>query len=411
MRTGALLLLFGLGLAGCGATPPTATEDAQRADLAAEESSDGATDAEPAEEAVPGATSVSTEPQGDADPGTPLMLVATDPMDFWQVECGAAAVRSLPIANSGSSVLTVRAAAAGPFAVSPPTLAVAPGSSAQLQLTAAVPGTATAGVPIHGTLSLSTNDPAAPSTAIDLAVTPLGATITIGPSVSSPADFGPQAIGLPFAAQDSFYLLNSGNEAAEVTVSAPTDPQFTMATDWLSLETTPIIGSRTVTLDPARALPSAFFFVTYSPTVVGISTASSRIQVSGALCRPSVDEVDFSGEGIAAGLVNWPVPPVLQLTTTCGSAPTTTGFLLSNVGSQPVTIRSLTFDGVGFQSSVDAGTVVTPNALQPLDVVITAPTPPVSPSPATYEGVLRITTDAPGDVEHAISIAVTCTGP
>ena len=160
---------------------------------------------------------------GGSDAGISSAIVPTTPIDFWQVECGAVASRTVPIENGGTAPLTVRASTTGAgFAAAPGTMTVAPAASAILTVTANVPTSATAGSPLSGSLTLETNDPSTPTIDVDLAVTPLGATLTFDPEgVPSPseADFGPHLIGEDAQeyATIRLYLINSGNEAAVVS--------------------------------------------------------------------------------------------------------------------------------------------------------------------------------------------------
>ena len=292
-------------------------------------------------------------------------------------------------------------------------MTVAPAGSAILTVTANVPTSATAGSPLSGSLTLETNDPSTPTIDVDLAVTPLGATLTFDPEgVPSPseADFGPHRIGEDAQeyATIRLYLINSGNQAAVVSIGAATDPQFALSTRWL--------GSLTAAADAGAAtlVPSdeILLFVVFTPTSEGKSAAISPITVAGAVCGNSVAEISYSGQGTAGGVSGWPTPPVEFVETSSGpmtcATPTAigAGLSLSNPGATDVTITSIVFDTPGYSTSMSAGMKVVAGGQ--LDVPITGPTPPATPGPATYEAGLVVTTDAPGDVPHPIRIVTKC---
>src|SRR5205807_1519694 len=98
---------------------------------------------------------------------------------FGAVGCGApATTRTFDVANVGAGPLVVTAATTGAgFTVSPSLLRIAPGADAALTVTAAAPGSATAGQSLQGSLDLFTDDPANTNVAVPLSAIASGATL------------------------------------------------------------------------------------------------------------------------------------------------------------------------------------------------------------------------------------------
>ena len=243
-RQAAMLLAGILALAGCaGANRPSlggsdlvvpdhlpgqpdAPDDAD--DLATDP---GSQDPTPGDAAAVDTDAAPQDLPPEIDLATPPQLVLSDTsLDFGTAACAAdaAAKRTLTLHNAGGSPLTWAAALSADDAFALPAETggtLAAGGTATLDVTLkGVPANATAATPWTATLTVTSNDPTAPSVAIPLKVTPLGATLALAPPTAA---FGQVPLDGP-GAQLSLTLTNTGNLPVDVTPGQPPDDAFAL---------------------------------------------------------------------------------------------------------------------------------------------------------------------------------------
>lgn len=124
------------------------------------------------------------------DAGVPAAMLSASALDLGAVGCSQSATQMLTVTNTGTGLLAVNGATTGvAFSVFPTSLSLEPGASGVLTITASIPGSASAGTPLGGSLELFTNNPAQPSVSIALTAKPTGATLTYSPTSPTNASF------------------------------------------------------------------------------------------------------------------------------------------------------------------------------------------------------------------------------
>jgi len=230
---------------------------------------------------------------GDTTVPSTITISAGSAIDFGLAECGgkAPAPTTFTVGNNGAttvqyqlslsstSVFQIVGAASGN---------VGPGATASATIaTTAVPASATAGQIDQATLTITTTDPSLPMAAVTLKRTAEGATLALSPATAAFGD-------VPVSATQAtpLTLTNTGNEAATVTISAPTSPLFALT--WTGTAGAP------VSLAPKASVP--MLSATFSPTATGLASAMSALAVTGAVCGASVSSIPMTGNG-AIGVV------------------------------------------------------------------------------------------------------------
>jgi hypothetical protein len=323
-------------------------------------------------------------------------IISTAPIALGNVSCGASGTATLPIAGSGTSGLVVTASTTGlGFSVSPTSLDVTAGSAdggqATLTITATVPGSATAGSTLTGSLNLFTNDPQQSSIVIPLSAVATGATIVTASGSPTSAAFPETAAGTT-ASQIALWLVNEGNAAATVTLSNPSNAEFALYGQ-ASATLAPCVGSSCESL----AVSAGF-----SPTVGSASTAGvATVSISGVTCGTSLSQIAFSGT-VGYGVVSgWPSAPIDFGAGECGgAAPAPQSFTLSNTGVADATVTEATIDTAGFTSTLQGATI-------PAGGTFTAVvTPPSVPSLSTLTPITAtLTVETTADTApHTITL-------
>jgi hypothetical protein len=328
------------------------------------------------------ATPDASTAEASVDGGVPMAVYSSALLDVGTVSCGSSGTGTFTINNSGTATLVVTATTTGSaFSVSPTLLDVAPGTSGSMTVTATVPGSATAGETLTGSLNVFTNDPSHASAVVSLAATPSGATIQFQGSVRI-AEFPSTPVGSA-ATPIALTLINTGNASASVALGSPTDPQFTLTVQG---------GPTAEALGPGDSVTANADFTPTSITNAS-ATANASITVTGVTCGTSVGNVMFSGNIGHGAISGWPSAPIDFGSADCGgAAPAAQSFTLSNSGTANVTITSATITGAsGFATTAQNGIVPAGGTYL---VQITAPAVP-SPSPTTpITATLNIQTDA-----------------
>jgi hypothetical protein len=331
-----------------------------------------------------------------AAPPRALFLSAT--IDLSRADCGGAAVSaSLVVTNGGGQTLTVASATGtqgnGPFSVSPGLVNISPGASATLTVSASVTAQAVAGIPLAGSLVLTTNDPDQPHASVPLSVTPFGATLAWASGAA--ANFGlahltqlDTPIGLS--------LVNRGNVPASVFLGSASDPQFSLSP--LGAQAVPSGGSLSLVAD-------------FLPQLLGAVSATVPVTVSGPVCGALPASISLSGSGGAGAISGWPTGLLDFGANPCGGvAALTQGFTLVNSGTFDVHLTSASFSGgVGYAHDVTQGETIPAGGS--LTVHVTPPAIPFpSPVPGLFADTLSIGTDEPGDPVHLVSVTESALG-
>jgi len=319
-----------------------------------------------------------------ADAGSPVASFTTAPIDVGGVDCGASGTGTFTVTNTGGGTLAVTASTTGSaFTVTPTSLSLGPGASGMLTITASVPGSATAGVALTGSLNLFTNDPAHSNAAILLSATADGATIGFAPMSQTSATFPETGVGTA-ASTISLVLENTGNEAATVAVGAPSNAAF-------SLSAVPG-GSLQTTLTAGGTLTANANFTPTALTDTNAST-SAAVTVTGAMCGTSIASIALSGSVGFGQVSGWPSAPIDFGPVDCGGAPPTSQtFTLTNSGVGNATLTTVNLSGAAFATSAQQGAVVPAGGSYAITVY--APAVP-TPSPTTpISATLTLETDA-----------------
>jgi hypothetical protein len=383
-------LVCALGVAGCGSgddstvlAPGPAREAGAVVDAAANDDLVGAgTDAGGPDEEVFG-SDVTVEA------GVPVATFGTLTVDIGHVACSSSGTQGFSVINGGTGMLAVTATTTGSaFSVSPPNLSLTPGAMGALTLTAAVPGSSSAGTPLTGSLDLFTNDPTQSKVSIPLSATPMGASVELGATqaIFPTTPPGKPAAGIPFS------FVNTGNAPATIAVGPPSNPQFSLS------------GSSdagvSLTLNPGASPMQVLAGFTPSAGTTLSASATSTVNVTGTLCGTSVTSLSFSGQVGHGQISGWPTPPTGQQTAQIdfgaadcgGAAPHSQFIILTNNGSADAHVTTATLTGApGFSTDALGATIPMGQALV---ITLAAPSVP-SPSPLTpITATLSIQTDA-----------------
>jgi Abnormal spindle-like microcephaly-assoc'd, ASPM-SPD-2-Hydin len=277
-----------------------------------------------------------TSSAGGTQPQQNLAL-GTASLNFGTVVAGADSTLSDTIANNSSSTVTISSASASnsSFKISSPALPVtlAPGQSTNLMVAFSpqTPGKPT------GTITLST---AAEQLRIAVSGTAVNAgTLAMSPSALS---FGNVMVGK--SQTQSISLTNSGGSAVTVTQASASSSSFSISGLTLPL-----------TLNPSQ---SATFTVLFTPKSAGNVSGSIAVTGNASLSAQtntgqsmSVSATaSMSGDGVAAGQLNFTQPFIDFGDIAVGKSQTQTATLL-NSGSTSVTISQASASGPGFSLS------------------------------------------------------------
>jgi hypothetical protein len=331
-------------------------------------------------------------------------------LNFGLVNCGATApAQTITFTNAGNQSYTITPAL-GKGAQSPYTLAVAPASGVVAAASGGTPGTATitvtpAAIPsvsstpgdYGDTLTVSTTVTGDSAHQINLSEGASGAILAFTPTSIS---FPTTSVG----AQSLFSLsvTNSGNSPATINFGSITSPVFTFD----QAQVAP--GSTSIN-------PNAYF------TPAGVQgyagTAAMTVPAGTALCAPlPTAQISLTGTGIGTSTASVS-PSTLDFGhVTCARTPGSKVVKLSNAGVNPFTWTATTgtsyytVDGVsgttGASGTLAGGSVVS-LTIQPVTIPVSLST---SVAYDYYGDVLTISTTAPNDSPHTVSLVETATG-
>ena len=368
---------------------------------------DGANDASPAVDAEDAALPVDASPVLDAPfDATPAGTFSTSPIDFGLVSCGTApaSAKTYVFQNTGPSAITYSAKVVG--AAGTGTLfsikgassgTVAPGATGSISIaTAAVPVTSTAGAPLTGMLTLTTDVPGFTTVTVPLQITPQGGSLTVSPA---PAAFN--QVQLTVQAPDiPLTITNVGNAPVDLTLGAPTDNEFAVVYTG---------APSAATVAPGASLLGAA--ARFKPTAASPRSATAAIQTSSVLCASPATSIAMTGTGTTA--------PVTV-------APGVVSFGLVDCGTQstqvsPVTITNGYGFAVNYTTSLAAGasspyTLDVPTGSVPANgkavIKVTPLKVPAKASVAAggFDDNLTVTVNAPGVTPSVIALQETAQG-
>jgi hypothetical protein len=324
------------------------------------------------------------------DAGLPSGNFSTTPIDFGEAGCGTTptATQTYKMLNTGPVAVTYSATVSTGFSITGSSSGmVAPNGSATLTLGAAmIPPTANAGVPITGTLVITTNIPGIESVTVPLSITPMGGSLVANPlgfgTVQVLSQFGPLGVS----------IQNVGNAPVNVTFGAPTDPEFGFT----------YTGSpASAAIMPGTSLAGAS--ATFTPSGAGAKSATVAIQTTDTLCASADSSFTLSGTGTTAPVTIGP-SPVSFGAVLCGSVGSPQVVTIKNGYSSPITYTaSLASATSPYSLSATSGTVMA-NATTTITVT-PAPIPfPGNMAPGAYDDTLTISTTVPGASPVAIPL-------
>lgn len=321
----------------------------------------------------------------DLPPGH-LVVSSSTTLDFGLTACGSgSSALVVTISNDeASSAVHWTAKLDGPFAFDGPSSGILAGhDSASVRLHAVVPSSSVAGVPVDGALRFESDGTSRSPVVVPLRVTPQGAMLRL-PSV--PVDFGdvPLSASSPSLAAT---VTNDGNLPAEISVEASADVPF-------------VVETRILSLAPGANGDVVMHFV---PKAWGAATGTAVLSVRSPVCgAPSA--LALVGRG-TKGVVLTSPGTVDFGAVDCGATAKPRTITIQNTGDAafsfqaamtPANIPMTLFPGQG---------TVGPGAS--LDLVVTPSAVPVAESSliaAYLGGTVQITTNAVGDLPHAVSI-------
>lgn len=354
------------------------------ADVTADHTSGDAGDASHA--AVDGTTSEG----GDASTGPPTASLSATSINFGAVACGSSSTAdTLTITNTGGSTLSVSATEVGSgFSISGPTaLSIESGMAGTITLTASIPGSATAGSTITGSLALFTNDPVHSNISLLLSATPTGATL----QGTSQYAFASTEVGVQ-APPVGITLTNTGNAPGTFAFGTPSDPSVTLSG----------LSSSGAVLNPLSTLNGSAVYLPSTLTPAGGTTATVAITTTGATCGESLTSLQFTGQTATGNISGWPSNNTVDFgPAPCdGVAPAPQTITLTNSGTTAARITEVDTSAIGgFTSNAAVGAQIAPSG-GTLTIGFTAPPVPAptlsnpSVSLSAVTGTVTIYTDS-----------------
>jgi hypothetical protein len=340
----------------------------------------------------------------------PVASISPSSIDFPAALCAGPSATNLPqfvaVTNNGTTPLVVAAKmSGGVFAVSPTSLNVPPGMTANLTVKSTMPSYAAAGAVVQGYLGLFTNDPANANVTIPVTATPTGATLAL---VSGPSSFSfpSTPVGNPGPPQ-TVTLTNLGNAPGSFTINSfGFSPNFSIST----------ASAASGVLQPGA---SWSIVANFTPTQAGPVTASTAIAPTTSdgtnptypVCGAGIQALSFSGEGTTALLAGWPTSAIDFGPTGCGAVqgPSARSFVLNNSGTLDVHLTGAQLTGApGFGTNAIPGTLVP--AQGSATVQLTAPQVRMNAPLGHVSATLTFATDAEKRT-RAIRMTEQPTGP
>ncbi|MET0283013.1 MAG: hypothetical protein ABW352_01025 [Polyangiales bacterium] len=330
---------------------------------------------------------------GDGGPVVPEGIADKTSVDFGLSNCGgdAPASQTFKLTNTGAAAVTytVTLSNSNAFSIEGATGgtksgSVAPGTDVSITLNAsAVPTSATAGVAIGATATVTTNLPAPNNSfVIPLKVTPRGAHLALDPVGGADWILVQTGEGATFT---PVTLQNSGNAPAELTVTQPVNDAFDLYT---GTSTTELAAGLTVPAAANNQPGTQAFNASFNPLTNGAYTSRAALAVTGAVCNggtaASVTEIPFEGAASNNGLSVQRTP--LANRVNCGTAtPPASTVTLRNYTQASMTVAVSTLKPTADSPFTLSQTALSlaPGASSTFDIAVKAAVVPQTATPGT----------------------------
>jgi hypothetical protein len=260
----------------------------------------------------------------------PQISVSSSSVQFGTVGIGSTGNMNLTISNTGGADLTISviSISGAEFGVSgittPKTIVAGQSAQASLSFQPKVGGAAAA------TLSITSNDPANPTTSVTLGGT--GSTAIFGQLQARPASVSFGTVSTGSNATQQITLNNTGTAAVQISSIAAAGTGFSV-----NGITTPIT---------VNAAATAILNVVFAPTTAG--TASGSVTVTSNASNSPLT-VPVTGTGVQPGLSI--APASFAFGSIVNGQTKSQNFTLTNTGSSSLTISQLTVSGAGYSIS------------------------------------------------------------
>jgi hypothetical protein len=311
----------------------------------------------------------------------PQISLSSTSIQFGTVGVGSTSNLNLAISNTGSADLTISVISVTGTGMGVSGITTPKTVSAGQSVSANVSFQPTGAGGVSGTLTITSNDPANPTTTVTLAGT--GSTTAPGQLQANPTAVSFGNVSTGSSSTKAIVLSNTGSTSVPISIIAVTGTGFSV-----NGITTPF------TLNAAA---SVTLNAVFTPTTAGNASGSVTITTD-ALHSPLT--INFTGTGAQPGLSISPTSFAFG-SVVDGQTKSQT-FTLKNTGGTSLTISQVSVSGAGYSlnglptpSTVAAGASVTFNALF-------APT-----TAGSLPGTITITSNAPGSPS---TIALSGTG-
>lgn len=236
-----------------------------------------------------------------------------------------------------------------------------------------------------GRIHVVTSIPDDVDPSIDLTQTARGAILSVAPGSLS---FGNVAVGQK--PSQSIEVRNSGNVG--------------IGLNWLSSRSEFTTTGSTVNISPSGTANLNVSFAPVNYASVSATLQSSVASSGVAVCGGSLPSVALTGTGVNA--VAYTPGTVDFGNTPCGTSATAAQVVFTNPSNTPYNITSASLiSGSAWYTLATSGTTVPANGAGSVTMTLTPRTiPQTSAVPGSYGGILRVTTDVPGDTPHNIPI-------
>jgi Abnormal spindle-like microcephaly-assoc'd, ASPM-SPD-2-Hydin len=322
----------------------------------------------------------------------------TGNLSFGTVARGTSTTREIALQNTGNGTLDILGAYLGSGSssalhlspTSPFHSSLQPGDTALFDVTASPLGGSTTTGPITGSLVIDTNDTVpndtgAPTNAQLTATNTLPVTATIGlpnVTVSGSLDFGTVPRGT--SATRTVVVQNIGTADLKVTnITIAGDPTYSIS------PTSPTTG----TLPPGGSLVAE---VKFAPPTSATNGGPLTAQLTVSTDDPSTPTVFVPATGIVGLPKAVVTPPALDFSTVCPGASIDRDLTVTNTGTAPLTINSITIGG----GSSAGLSVLSPPVLPVIlpagaHLAFTVRFTPTGPMGGPLSGTVLVNTDDP----------------
>jgi hypothetical protein len=327
-------------------------------------------------------------------PGT--LEIDTTVVDFGYVDCGSAPVsKSIHVKNSGGKALaySLRLEGSGFSIDGAPSGSLEPAAEAVVTVTASVDSSATPRVPREGAIVIESPDSALPQVRVPLKVIPDGAVLSVLPASAA---FGQVNVG-EFAVPVQVTLKNTGYAPVKLGFAVPKDDEFGLA--WTNVPDPIALGpteSKTVS-------------ATFAPKSAGKKSFTSALTIDGPVCGDVPKTFELAGEGVLLPVTVTPSPLDFG-SVDCGTTAAAKTVSIENENAFPVVFSAVLAGAPSpFTISPASGTVA-PKSTAAITVSPKGMVAPRSVAPNAYGDQLTITTNAPADLPHVVTIMQSARG-